>query len=459
MIELGGSLESSVASPLQIENHPEGKDITDSIPRHVGSIYEEESQKARESSFVGHEIELAKNSRTLAIFLMINTMIGSGVLNQPFVFASSGVVGALLGFSVASVSMWYALVLLTESGITTNTPDYSSLSKVAFGDMGEQVIDIAIIVNGFGAILSYILLIGELLSGMLISWGCESEFCGIYGISTFSVAVFVSPFCLQRHFGHLALISVLSICAISLVMALVIIGGPVTGQQKGTSEGPVEVLHGEGFLESLGSIVFALNCVAANFQAFTSTDEVHRNLSSWKQITGTAITVGTIMCMVMGISGYLSFKDQTDGDILTNFHAPGFDFFKMMVVMHLICYIPVDFVVMRYSVVKIAIGQKAENLATIYHLTLTLFMLGITLGTVLSLLATGMASGEVFSLILNLTGGVAGTISSFVLPAAIYLKVMPTDSQYYTHAKALLAWGLILPVLVLTGTIRSFLRE
>ena len=143
MIELGGSQASSVASPLQIENHPEGKDITDSIPRHVGSIYEEESQKARESSFVGHEIELAKNSRTLAIFLMINTMIGSGVLNQPFVFASSGVVGALLGFSVASVSMWYALVLLTDSGITTNTPDYSSLSKVAFGDMGEQVIDIA----------------------------------------------------------------------------------------------------------------------------------------------------------------------------------------------------------------------------------------------------------------------------------------------------------------------------
>ena len=130
-----------------------------------------------------------------------------------------------------------------------------------------------------------------------------------------------------------------------------------------------------------------------------------------------------------------------------------------MVIVHLICYIPVDFVVMRYSVVKLAIGEEAESLATVYHVTLTLFMLMITLAIVLSLLATGMASGEVFSLILNLTGGVAGAVSSFILPAAIYLKVMPTGSQYYTIAKVLLLFGFALPILVLTGTIIAFTKH
>ena len=136
----------------------------------------------------------------------------------------------------------------------------------------------------------------------------------------------MTPLCLQRHFGHLAFVSVFSICAIILVLALVVIGGPIVGQQTESSKGPVGLMHGEGFLESLGSIVFALNCVAANFQAFSSTEERHRNLLSWKSITRTAVVVGTIMCMVMGIAGYLSFKDETDGDILTNFHAPGFAF-------------------------------------------------------------------------------------------------------------------------------------
>ena len=454
----------NVANPLQIEHHPEVKGKPkDLIPgcdgRSLdGGINDEESAIAKNSKFVDHEIELAKNSPTLSTFLLVNTMVGSGILNQPYVLANSGVLGALMGFFVASIAMWYALVLLTESGIHVKIPDYSSLARRAFGNRGEQVIDISIILSGFGAILSYILLIGELLSHTLLSWGCENEFCEIYCISTFAVTVFVTPFCLQRHYGHLAYISVFSICAISLVLAMVIIGGPIVGQQKGTNKGPISLLRGEGFLESLGSIVFALNCVQANFHGFTSTEEEHRTLPSWEKITGRAIAIGTIMCMAMGLAGYLSFKDQTEGDILSNFDAPGFAFFKLVVVIHLICYIPVDFVVMRYSVVKFAIGVKAENLATRYHVGITLLLLLISHVTVLSLLATGMASGDVFSLILNLTGGVAGTNISFVLPAGIYLTVMPADSQYYTHAKAVLLWGLGLPILVLSGTINAFVK-
>ena len=85
--------------------------------------------------------------------------------------------------------------------------------------------------------------------------------------------------------------------------------------------------------------------------------------------------VGAVMCVAMGLAGYLSFGDQTQGMILDNFPQHGFDFFKVMVVTHLILYIPVNFVIMRYSLVKITTGLKSENLSFIPHTILTIVML------------------------------------------------------------------------------------
>ena len=84
---------------------------------------------------------LAKNSAALTTFLLLNTMIGSGILNQPYVFKNSGVLGGILGFIIASVATWISLLLLTEAGIRVNILEYSGLAKFAFQANGELAID------------------------------------------------------------------------------------------------------------------------------------------------------------------------------------------------------------------------------------------------------------------------------------------------------------------------------
>lgn len=44
-----------------------------------------------------------------------------------------------------------------------------------------------------------------------------------------------------------------------------------------------------------------------------------------------------------------------------------------------------------------------------------------------------------------------------MIPAAIYLKVMPPDSPLYTHAKVLFVFGGAVMIAVVTVTILSFL--
>jgi hypothetical protein len=135
-------------------------------------------------------------------------------------------------------------------------------------------------------------------------------------------------------------------------------------------------------------------------------------MESWWAITGTAVLVGALMCASMGLVGYLSFADDTEGEILDNFPQHGYDVFKIMVVTHLILYIPVNFVIMRYSVVKVFLNTRSELLPYTQHTVISLGLLAFVTIIVLLILAAGLGSGAAFSLILNLTGGIGGRYNS-----------------------------------------------
>lgn len=60
------------------------------------------SRLSMSSSFSHINIQ---NPAPLTIFLLINTMIGSGILNQPHVFEASGILGGLIGFVIAGYSL------------------------------------------------------------------------------------------------------------------------------------------------------------------------------------------------------------------------------------------------------------------------------------------------------------------------------------------------------------------
>jgi amino acid permease len=175
------------------------------------------------------ENEPHENSLRLIIFLMLNTMIGSGILNQPEVFQKSGICGALMSFAVCTVFIWLGLVLLIESGEAIKTLDYSELAKAAFGRTGEIIVDALIIMNNFGALLSYIVIVGGTLAELLDSWGCYTEACNVYYMTCFTVFTIVLPVCMLRFYGHLTYISIFSISSIASVLVLVLIGGPIVG--------------------------------------------------------------------------------------------------------------------------------------------------------------------------------------------------------------------------------------
>lgn len=394
------SEEKLLGSPFHKE------EVIDSVENAetVGARSERQSRLSFSSSFSALH---PTNSAYLTCFLLLNTMIGSGILNQPYVFRESGIVGGMIGFALAAVGTWAGLLCMTAAGVRENALEYSALASRAFDKNGERLVDFSIIVLTFGAQLGYILIVGTTLSNLLGTWGCDSIVCNEYIATVVSVGVFVTPVCMFRHFGHLAWLSLFSIAAIVAVLLLVLIAGPIKHNIDHKSN-DYNIISAVGALKSTGSIVFSLACASANFQAFVSTERKSRNVTSWSYVTLGAVSAGVVMCVVMGIAGYLSFGDSTEGMILDNFNTHPYDFFKVMVVTHLILYIPVNFVIMRYSLVKVCMNTRSELLPASTHSIITIALLVAVTAIVILLLALGLASGVAFSLILNITGGIGG---------------------------------------------------
>jgi amino acid permease len=258
------------------------------------------------------------------------------------------------------------------------------------------------------------------------------------------------------------------------IIFLVCIAGPVKHVMDHIPTPSYNIFSISGTLASTGSIVFCLACSAANFQAYVTTEEDYQDLYSWSWITGISLLIASMLTVLVGFIGYLSFGDKTSGNILDNFPQHGYDIFQLSNVLHLILYIPVGFIIMRYSFVKIFSGMKSEDLHFPAHVSISTGLLVFSAVIVLVLLAVGEGSGTAFSLILNITGGIGGkfddiflmkiclyyysilgSLSTLIMPGAIYLKVMPPESPWHNYARALFVFGIIVMVIVVVFTILS----
>lgn len=427
-------------------------------PLHTASVRDVEDHEHFSLGFTKVEEEEPKpptdNSFLVTVFLILNTMIGSGILNQPQVFMASGIFGALIIFALGSFFTWLGLVVLVDAGTSVKICHYSELAKFAMGRRGEWWADFFIVLYSFGGLMSYIDIVGGTSSDLFQGWGCTANFCQVLSTTSFFIFIFDLPLCLVRFYGHYGLISVISMASIFSVLCLVIIGGPVVSQYKG----PITLANPLGTMAKMGSVLFAIGCAPATFHAYNGMKDT--SPANWNSVSTHAVVIGALSCCVMGIAGYLVFGSATHGEIISNFPPIVAGPFKILLVAHLILYIPIDFVIMRFSFIRL-LGHTQGELPFIQHAIVTVLMLAAPLILVLIMRASGFSEGAAFGFILDFTGGVAASFTCYIFPAVIYLKVVPSlTAKYYWPAWAMLLFGIfaaitvpIMNILIMNGNV------
>ena len=92
---------------------------------------------------------------------------------------------------------------------------------------------------------------------------------------------------------------------------------------------------------------------------------------------GTSIAVLS-MSLMFGLSGYLSFRDDTKVDILENVAGPTGAAFRIVAALFLTIDIPMDFLVLRHSLLNI-VDVRVKDLSTWTFTAVTVLFLGFVL--------------------------------------------------------------------------------
>ena len=195
------------------------------------------------------------NNATLGscVLNLVSTIVGSGVLGLSYAFSKTGwVLGVFLVISCSLLSM-FSLHLLSICGARSQPISAQAILKDTHFLYGIMV-ELSIFVSSFGACLSYLLVIGGLMSSLVDGYGSDVTIWTHRYIWTGIGFALVAPFCYFESFDTLKYTSALSIIFVSFVaFIMVLYACPIREFDPcpGTTDEHEEDCKGENYYISL----------------------------------------------------------------------------------------------------------------------------------------------------------------------------------------------------------------
>ena len=176
---------------------------------------------------------------TGAVYNLTNSTIGSGVLALPYVMKQAGLIPGICFLFIFACLTTYSLFLLHKSSqillqknIPTFNRDYEDIARILHSDYGSVFVKLCIIVNNFGACISYLVIIGDLLVPALNNWFggdlppawfWDDVFFTRAFLVTFVTFAFLFPLSLYSKISSLKFTSLLSLFAVLGFILVVIL--------------------------------------------------------------------------------------------------------------------------------------------------------------------------------------------------------------------------------------------
>ena len=113
----------------------------------------------------------SKTSLAAVAFVLLNTMLGSGILGLPGAFSKSGLIGGIVLLVVFGVLSIFGVHLLCEAADRAGRPaSFYSVALAAAGAKAGVVIDLLVLINAFGVATSYLIVVGDVLPEVATSF-------------------------------------------------------------------------------------------------------------------------------------------------------------------------------------------------------------------------------------------------------------------------------------------------
>lgn len=119
----------------------------------------------------------------------------------------------------------------------------------------------------------------------------------------------------MKDLSSLSWTSLLSIIGDAVLIIIVAAASPIEAPKEHIK--PELDFIKQSLFAGIGTISFAFVCQHNSFLVFQSLKE--QTFENWKKVAHLSIGFSYLLCLIFGLSGYLSFAAHTNGDLLTNF--------------------------------------------------------------------------------------------------------------------------------------------
>lgn len=268
-----------------------------------------------------------KSSMRMAFMNLANSILGAGIITQPFAIKNAGILGGLLSYVALGFIVDWTLILIVINLTLAGKRTYQDTVEHVMGKKGKLLI---LFTNGlfaFGGCIGYCIIIGDTIPHVLRAIFSQNDgnvhFWLRRNVIIVMVTTFISfPLSMKRNIEALSKASFLAVISMIIIVLTVVIRGPMLPYDwKGHSLKLSDFFMKATIFRSLSVISFALVCHHNTSFIFFSMR--NRSVAKFTRLTHISIIISVICCALMGYSGFAVFKEKTKGNVLNSF--PGTD--------------------------------------------------------------------------------------------------------------------------------------
>ncbi|ODV98006.1 hypothetical protein PACTADRAFT_73650 [Pachysolen tannophilus NRRL Y-2460] len=377
-----------------------------------------------------------KSTMRMAFMNMANSILGAGIIGLPFAFRNCGLLAGIVMLVVLTVLIDWTLRLIIINNKLSSQKSYHDTVEFCFGKTGRMVILLAQGLFAYGGSMAFCVIIGDSIPHVLRSFFAKfvesSKFIDVLlsrnvVIIGFTIGI-AYPLSMNRDISKLAKASMFALIGMLVIVAIVTIRGPIVSSTVKVNFTTSDIIMKSSIFQGISVISFALVC--HHNTTFIYDSMKNPTLDRFTKLTHISCFISMLACAVMGLAGFLSFKDKTKGNILNNFPSDDFavNIARFFFGLNMLTTLPLEIFVVREIVKEILLPEgKVEGtnkkivLSDRAHFIIT------------SLLVFSSMSVSLFTCnlgaILELIGATSASLMAYILPPLCYAKMIGAEKS------------------------------
>lgn len=209
------------------------------------------------------EMRRPKSGLKSAFMNMANSIIGAGIIGQPYALRQAGLLSGILLLVGLTVVVDWTICLIVINSKLSGTSSFQGTVEHCFGRPGLIAISLAQWVFAFGGMVAFGVIVGDTIPHVLVAIWPSLGSVPVVGLLTdrrVAIAVFVMgvsyPLTLYRDIAKLAKASTLALIGMLVIVSTVLIQGFfVPSESRGSFSTPLLTVNG-GIFQAIGVISF-----------------------------------------------------------------------------------------------------------------------------------------------------------------------------------------------------------